>query len=557
MPRWPACRDTSEVPRKSHGDVVTTARLDRALVVTCVVLLALCLGLLCTFGYGRDQGIYAMVAKVMLEGGMPYRDVFDFKPPGIFFVFGIARALLGDGQHAIRVFEAAGLALTVWGMSRLTRRHWGDARIGLIGGTIFAIVHVQLDFWHTAQPESFGGMLSIAALCTATRAQDADKTRRRLAYWIATGVLFGLAGLMKPPLAGGGAVLALWVTVRELCSDRHAGRFFTRLPRALGPLAWILVGGVAPFAVCIAWFAIRGAAGDMHEVLLVFTPHYTKLSWVDRNLSTMVWTGVSEWLTHYSSLVLGGLVLLVALRPSREELPGVLVLVSIIGIQLVGVIMQGKFFPYHYGATWPLAGLLAALGYFKAWQRCASRGPLATGALMLAVVLVGQLRTATHHFSDTFLERSTRRARLFVLGPRDQIEIDGLATVADVNAGANRAVARHLAEHVPEGRPVFVWGFEPVIYDLANRPSATRYIYNVPQRTSWQQGPLSDRLMQDLAAKPPAAIVVEHGDVFPFVTGSPLDSASTLDEFPELADLLTRDYRATTAIQDFDIYFRK
>lgn len=534
-----------------------TARLDRALVASCVVLLLVCAGLLCTFGYGRDQGIYAMVAEVMLDGGMPYRDAFDFKPPGIFLVFGLARVLLGEGQHAVRVVEASSLLATVWGMTRLTRHHWDDARIGLVGGTIYALVHVQLDFWHTAQPESFGGMLSIAALCAATRARDAVREGRRRWLWIATGALFGLAGLMKPPLAGGGALLALWVTYAELRSDEGGGSFVARLHRALGPLTWIAIGGVLPFALCIGWFAARGAAGDMHEVLLVFTPHYTKLSWVDRSLSSMVWTGVSEWLTYYSSLVLGGLVLLVALRPTKTELPGVLVLISVIGIQLVGVIMQGKFFPYHYGGTWPLAGLLAALGYWKAWKKCAARGALAAAALVLAVVLVAQLRTATRHFADTFWERSVRRARLFVLGPRNQDEVDGLASVADVHSGANRAVAEHLAAHVPKSEPVFVWGFEPVIYDLADRRSATRFIYNVPQRASWEQGPMRAKLMQDLEASPPAAIVVERGDVFPFVTGSPLDSAATLDEFPALAEMLARDYQPTAVIQDFDIYMRR
>src|SRR5690606_2033536 len=37
--------------------------------------------LLISFAHGRDQGIYAAVGRTILEGGVPYRDAFDFKPP--------------------------------------------------------------------------------------------------------------------------------------------------------------------------------------------------------------------------------------------------------------------------------------------------------------------------------------------------------------------------------------------------------------------------------------------------------------------------------------------
>ena len=38
------------------------------------------------FSFGRDQGIYGLVAEGMLQGEVPYLDRWDFEPPGIFFV---------------------------------------------------------------------------------------------------------------------------------------------------------------------------------------------------------------------------------------------------------------------------------------------------------------------------------------------------------------------------------------------------------------------------------------------------------------------------------------
>jgi hypothetical protein len=118
-------------------------------------------------------------------------------------------------------------------------------------------------------------------------------------------------------------------------------------------------------------------------------------------------------------------------------------------------------------------------------------------------------------------------------------------------------VASFLHDRVPEGRPVLVWGFEPVIYDLAERRPATRYLYDVPQRVAWAKAREREILMGDLGASPPAAIVVEHRDVFPVVTGDAIDSADTLRDFPALAELIASRYALTATIEDFDVYLEQ
>ena len=158
--------------------------------------------------------------------------------------------------------------------------------------------------------------------------------------------------------------------------------------------------------------------------------------------------------------------------------------------------------------------------------------------------------------SPRFVERSS--ARLHALGNGlSADDLDTLANVSDVNAAANRSVAMFLRERVAPADPVFVWGFEPVIYDLADRDPASRFIYNVPQRVAWVKDRARVTLMRDLQARPPSAIVVEHGDVFPSVTGNTLDSAAALETFHELARLLRDDFVLDRTIEDFDIYLRR
>ena len=533
---------------------------DRALAVVCYVVIAFLLLQILSFGYGRDQGIYAMVARSVVAGGMPYRDAWDFKPPGIFLVYAATRAILGSSQTGIRVVEVVGLVAMIAAMVRLTDEWWGDRRIGLLAGAIAVLVHAQLDFWHTAQPESFGGMVTIFALAllgpvmgnpaAEVRAESRSMTRRL----VIAGALFGFAGLLKPPLAGGGAVVAAALGLRIL-GERGLSR--PGLRAALRPAGLVLLGGAAPFVACLLWFGARGALSNLRDVLFVFTPHYTKLSWVGETVPGMVYWGFTEWLCNYTSVATVGVLLCLAYPRAPRERFGVGVVGAVIAVHVAGVIMQGKFFPYHYGATWPLTALLAALGFHRLWERLAPRGPLGVVAFFVAIVFVALGRTATKDLDRSFLQRCGERVAVFTRSPRDQGAVDRLASVADVNAAANREVAAFLRDRVPASRRVFVWGFEPVIYDLADRSPATRYLYDVPQRVAWARDRERQILMDDLVVGHPAAIVVERHDVFPMVTGDAIDSADTLRSFPALSELIATRYSLSVTIEDFDVYLER
>jgi hypothetical protein len=526
-------------------------------VSLCVTALAIMLVL--TFDHGRDQAIYALVAREMLDGRMPYRDAFDFKPPGVFVVYALARALFGASQSGIRIFEALTMLGSVWGMVRLSELHLGRRSVGFIAGALASLIHAQLDFWHTAQPETFGGTLTIWGLVLATQAHRAAGLKASW-RWVVTGVLFGCAGLMKPPLAGVGALLPLVAAGHAVVLARRAGKTLPALGAVATPLVATAVGGVFPIALTLAWFAAKGALGDLHQVLFVFTPYYTKISWEGQSLMIMSYHGFLEWLTAYSSALFGGMVLLAVFRPEKRAHAALAVLFGCIAVHLAGVIMQGKFFPYHYGATFPLTALAAALGFEGALAYALRRGR-AVGAVVFAVgtTLIVAAKCPVPSFGEAFAIRSRLRLELLMSPPAPadkDVAWDSLASVADVNAHENRAVARYLAAHTQPGEPVFVWGFECIIYDLADRSLASRYIYNVPQRAIWSREPMQAALMRELEQRPPAAIVVEHHDVFRMVTGSDADSARSLYDFPAFSELLYGGYAYATTIGDFDVYLR-
>ena len=513
-------------------------RAEKALTAASYAVIAIACFLIATFDYGRDQGIYALVARGITEGDMPYRDVWDFKPPGIYLIYALARALFGAGQHGIRLIEISGLLLTSWGIVVLARRWWDDPLLGIFAAALAALVHAQLDFWHSAQPETFGGMLTVAGLIVGA---GRDKTKPW--HYLAAGVLFGMAGLLKPPLAGGGAVLALWAAYHK---------------KTWRPIGLVLLGGVLPFALCLAWFAAKGALTELYQTLFVFTPHYTALGHKDQALPAMIFYAMMQWLQNFCSFITLGVLLALAQWRVIWARSHIDLLLGVIGIQLLGVALQGKFFPYHYAALWPVTALIAAAGWLGLFRWADARGAKSLAAVVLAMLVGGSVKTATKDVHESFWRRTARRFRVTLLDRDDQAAIDGMATVADVNAAGNRDIAAEVRSRTSAGDYVYIWGFEPHVYDMAERKLASRYIYNVPQRVDWAADATRAELMRHLQARSPAVIVVADNDVFPMVTGNAIGSREVMEKhFPELRAYLEENYGKLKRVQDFDLWVRR
>lgn len=552
MPRGDAGRRGPGGEGREPGDWVLPTL--SGLVVAASALLLL------TYSYGRDQAGFAVIGRTILSGGMPYRDAWDLKPPGTPLVYALALALFGKGQLGIRLLESAGLLAMVAAMTRVTRSFWGDSRIGLVAGALALLLHVQLDFWNTAQGESFGGVLIVAALAAAPGVRGGrllEPDRVRLSAWALQGSLWGVCALLKPTMSAGVVVVlgastwAAFSTALARGSVLEAAR--EALRKALRPCAVSLAGFLIPLAACAAWLASGKVLGEFLEILFVFNPHYTALAWQGQGLGPLVVRTFTEWVQGYSLLLPLAIVIL-PLWGRASDVRGIAIVGALLATQLAGVAAQGKLFPYHFGAVWPLTALLAGLGLVRAWEAASRRG-LPSRLLVLAVAVgAGWLKSATRSLPEPFLDRTARRVALVAGGFRDQAAIDSLASAGDVNMAANREVARFLAERTAPGRTVLVYGFEPVIYLLSDRAPASRYFYDMAQRVSWGRERSRAALLDDLSRTPAQAIVVVHRDVLPWVTGNDEDSAGSLRSFAGLRLLLESRYRLAAQIEDLDVY---
>lgn len=511
---------------------------SRSIPVCALLASAYFLHELLSFEYGRDQGIYAVVAEAILRGGAPYKDAWDFKPPGIYFVYAFARAVFGKGMEAIRLVEASALASLLWAFALFSRRHVGNAAAGILGGALAVKTLVELGYWHTGQPETFGAVAVAWALVFATYedpvASRPASRRELLAWWLA-GLLYGLAASMKPPFLGAAAVSAAFaVATRWQATPREdRGRLALRVSAAFAS------GAFLPFLALAAFFHLHDAWAQLHGALFVFAPNYTAIGFRAGNFPLYLGRASLQLVLTYSWLVVAGVLAWLALPPrGRRERIGAAHVGGILLVQLAGIALQAKFFHYHYGGALPLLALLAGWGYWKLVHVDETRGFGLALALLLFASLWGLPRpgTPTASVGDKSKPRFTSGKRYNT--PRKQ-------------------VAAWLSRNLPEGSTFFVWGFEPFLYDLLGRLPPTRYIYNVPQRAAWSAEPSRKQLVRDLRRSPPAAIVVDTRDSIPWVTGNDRSSAEELETFPELREFLRRRYSRAARIGRFEIYLER
>jgi hypothetical protein len=149
------------------------------------------------------------------------------------------------------------------------------------------------------------------------------------------------------------------------------------------------------------------------------------------------------------------------------------------------------------------------------------------------------------------------RARAaFSPADRDRV-LDKLQSSGSMDAAANRAAASWIRGATNPGSSLFVWGFEPVLYNDTGRTPASRYIYDAPLRAEWYSRVSRPRLLDELARGKPEAILVERGDVMPDVTGDRLDSVHALERFVGLRKLLDRDYAVATDTGRYVCWLRR
>lgn len=209
----------------------------------------------------RDEGAFLLLAGDILHGRIPYRDVFDQKAPGVYYLLAALLALTGhlDKIQQVLVARAAFAAinlLTAAGLILLGQRWW-RLEIGALAALL----------WLLASPIYGGDQLftePVAVACTVWAvvvAAGGSGLRRAFG----AGLLLALGSLFKQT-----AVLALPGLALVLATRFAPGAVWWRPARArILALLTLLAGVAMPWLAVSGLFALAGALGSMIDQVII------------------------------------------------------------------------------------------------------------------------------------------------------------------------------------------------------------------------------------------------------------------------------------------------
>ena len=433
---------------------------------------------------GRDQGIFQYIAWALSRGVRDYRDVRDVNGPLTHLIHVFFLRLGGADEHRFRLLDLAvtTLAFAFVGAclpgvlarpGRAARRVTLTERAGwaLASWVVLSAQYLAYVYWDLAQRESFFDwfMLSSVALQlvaqSPTRArsgEDGAKRHSRLLYVV--GALSVIPWFGKPTY-----VLFTFVQLLTLAIDRDI-----RLPglarfRAFG------IGAAVAAASQLVLLAIYGDLGAYARIAFVDVPAMYRFIWPRAAFEIFS----QQWFASDAIFGITGGVTIVGLI-AHGQLPRRALAVALVpACGLLSVIAQAKGFPYHFHPV--TAGIALQWIVLVAWLWETCRALPRRRALARALPFVASaclaLRVATEmedspHIKDTWIVEGGATPEL-----RETPEYFAGFPEPDYFPWDMRLAAEYLRAHTEPAERVQTYGMDPYVLFLAQRLSATPYIY--------------------------------------------------------------------------------
>ncbi|MCH9651639.1 MAG: glycosyltransferase family 39 protein [Deltaproteobacteria bacterium] len=498
-----------------------------------------------------DESVSAIIATTWLEGGIPYRDAIDQRGPVTYLLYALTFLVAGaNNMYAVHWLLLLLILVSAWVVFQLAKElrpgpsGWAMAFVAAAFLTIatYTYKRSQLLAFHTEWP---GMLASAIGMLLLWRGIHRQRTRE---LWL-SGISFGAAFLSKQPAVFDGAAAGIFLLLLAWSRGRlfHKDHFVTTLKHAVA-----LAGGFfAAVLACAAYFAAYGALGDFYLYYWQYNvEHYTAVVPLRDKLSALnPWDHSRHYLRSNPLLfVAGTLSCLAALKASlgaslhKRSLDGRFLLFLWLLFSYFGASYSGRNFGHYFIQILPPLCLLSAWFVVDLWQKAREFAPSRLGTwifreALVWVLILGLGSSVYRYRRDIALTNIWQPART-------KVERQGLLDYIRATTDSEDTI--------------FVWGYNPEIYMLTPRRSATRY-----SNTNYLTGMLPwenhrpgvdtsehivegawDILFEELDANPPSLII----DTVPGNHRAYIKYP--IEKFPRLEGYLQEHYQRTAIIPD-------
>lgn len=428
----------------------------------------------------RDAGVFLYVGWRLLNGDIPYRDVWDHKPPLIYFVDALGLAITPHSLWGVWFLQAIFIFFTLLLVYKLLDKEFGI--YAALAGTVVLTSGLLTILEKGNVTEEYALIFQALGFWLFINAWKKNFTIRA-SFWI--GVWGGLAFNFKQTTIG------IWITYGIFLL---AIRLFQR-KSPFKDLLSLLAGWSIPSIVVVIYLASQNALTDFWEQAFLYNFVYIGKHEGIRRLIPVFLKGFlylqNGWVLYLS--VVGWLVGLVYVWVRRKAFADVnpLILIALVNlpIEIILITISGRSILHYYLTPLPVMAILAgSLVYTLPFlvgrisridsQKIQRWVP----SIVLAIVLIGQVGQFQYYPQYVRILRD-----------------NDYAPVID-----------YVAKNTKESDQVLLIGAESVVNFLARREAPTRYVYQYPLALLGRR-PMFEEYFNQILKNKPTLIIDTRG----------------------------------------------
>lgn len=429
-----------------------------------------------TLPFQRDAIGYAYNGREIVNGAVLYRDMWDHKPPAIYFLnAAVYKTFPTFYLQSLRIVSLLSSFLSAVFLFYLLRHFFAEKVAGLT--TAFYAIFSNVYFLTVGDNLVEGYMLPILVCCYYSFIKK---------RYFLSGIFLGILFLFKQV-----GILPLGALIFHLITEKKY--------KALTPLILIGMGIALSLLPFVYYVEVNGIVKETWDAIYTYNVIYSR--------QPMTIASMGQSLYYATQVVLGALpfwVLAAVGLAQKKYLRTDILFLLLFLFSLIGTAMGGKFaFTRHYFLL-----VFPALSYFvaKSFDALAHQKFLTffvAGLILPSVIMQGQVVLSGLYYADKLGGSQKEMQYLLGLPQYNFVEEQKLS----------QRVITYLKQYVREGDYIVDWGAEPELYVLTDTAAPTRYYYNFPLNGVFISGDpkLPERrrvFMSEIEKNKPSIIIV-------------------------------------------------
>jgi hypothetical protein len=392
-------------------------------------------------GLDWDESLYIVIAQRWLQGDLPYVAVWDQHPMGLPALFAAAQWLIPDGLLAARLACLLAVTGTAILLARFLGRFADEPLAGALAGLVY-LFYMTRPEGLAANTEVFDNLVVTAAsfLLIRETARPAAAVRGRMVFSV--GLLFGLGLQIKYVIFPEASLLCSALLFRLWREGAGLGRTLRLagvaaaaglLPTILATLYFWQAGALQPYIDANLWTNISSVAEPL-PVDLALRLRFGLLPLI----GLLPWPLVLAWLWRDGAL------------RRRFGMLGLWLTLWLVAA-CIDVALPMKLWKHHFNAMVPPLCLIAGLAAVLLARRAGRRRRPLLASLVVAIVLPA-FGSIIKHAPET-------------------------RTIHRINVPL--ALAERIREDGTDGRDIYVFNYDALVYAYANAVPPTRFVLGI------------------------------------------------------------------------------